>query len=205
MTIDEGYVKYDSRWTPGPPPEASVIAAIDRWRSRLFAAGLVGHYADLGVGYGNLSVRGAEPGQFIITGTRTGHLETTGPDDYARVTRTAIADNVVWSTGAVQASSEAMTHAALYALSPDIGAVVHVHSEPLWNRYLHALPTTNAEVPYGTPAMAREFERLWEQGRFAAGGIAVMAGHREGIVSIGTDLREAAERVLVLAAGDQQG
>jgi len=118
------------------------------------------------------------------------------------VTRTAIADNVVWSTGAVKASSEAMTHAALYALSPEIGAVVHVHSKALWCRYLHELPTTHASVPYGTPAMAREFERLWAEGRFAAGGIAVMAGHEEGIVSIGTDLREAAERALALAATD---
>jgi ribulose-5-phosphate 4-epimerase/fuculose-1-phosphate aldolase len=200
MAIDEGYIKYDSRWTPGPPPESDAVADLDRWRSRLFDAGLVGHYADLGVGYGNLSVRAVEPGQFIITGTQTGHLETTGRDDYALVTRTAIADNTVWSTGTVQASSEAMTHAALYALSPAIGAVVHVHSKQLWDRLLQTLPTTSADVPYGTPAMAREFSRLWEEGRFAADGIAVMAGHEEGIVSIGADLREAAERVLALTA-----
>ena len=198
MTIDEGYIKYDSRWTRGPAPDAAIVACIERWRQPLYAAGLVGHYPDLGVGFGNLSVRAGEPGQFVITGTQTGHLETTQAEHYALVTRADIAANTVWSTGPVNASSEAMTHAAIYALSPGIGAVVHVHSKPLWRRYLDVLPTTRANVPYGTPPMADEFTRLWSEGRFRMDGLAVMAGHEEGIVSIGTDIGEAAEQVLAL-------
>ncbi len=199
MTIDEGYIKYDSRWTPGPAPDPALVADIERWRVPLYAAGLVGHYDDLGVGYGNLSVRTVDEGQFVITGTQTGHLETTAPEHYALVTRTDIAANTVWSTGPVNASSEAMTHAAIYALSAEVGAVVHVHSKALWQRFLDVLPTTRADVPYGTPAMADEFTRLWSKGRFRNDGLAVMAGHDEGIVSIGADIAEAAKRVLALA------
>ena len=199
MTIDEGYVKYISRWTEGLPPDAEAVAYLDLWRRPLFAAGLVGEYADIGVGYGNLSVRTPGSGRFIITGTQTGHLETTGPEHYAEVTRTDIPGNTVWSTGAVRASSEALTHAALYELSTGIGAVVHVHSRPLWEHFLDELPTTRPDVPYGTPAMALEFQRLWSESRFPAEGIAIMAGHDEGVVSIGRDLGEAANRVLRLA------
>ena len=199
MTIDEGYIKYDSRWTRGPAPDADIVASIERWRKPLHAAGLVGHYAELGVGYGNLSVRAGEHGQFIITGTQTGHLVETGPEHYALVTDTDIPANTVWSTGPVNASSEAMTHAAIYALSPGIGAVVHVHSAALWQRFRDVLPTTHRDVPYGTPAMADELTRLWSEDRFRNDGLAVMAGHDEGLVSIGSDICEAAERVLALA------
>lgn len=198
MTIDEGYIKYVSRWTEGPAPDPRLTEELETWRRPLYAAGLVGHYEDLGVGFGNLSLR-ADGAAFVITGTQTGHLETTAGDHYALVTKTDVAANTVWSSGPVEASSEAMTHAAIYALSQAIRAVVHVHSRMLWEQYRNVLPTTDAAVPYGTPAMAKEFTRLWSEGRFRNDGLAVMAGHEEGIVSIGTSLREAAERVLALA------
>lgn len=198
MTIDEGYIKYVSRWTAGPAPDPTLTAELETWRRPLYDAGLIGHYADLGVGFGNLSVRAGDAA-FVITGTQTGHLRTTSGDHYALVTRTDVAANTVWSEGPVEASSEAMTHAAIYALSAAIRAVVHVHSRALWERYRNVLPTTDAEVAYGTPAMAAEFGRLWSERRFRNDGLAVMAGHEEGIVSIGTSLREAAERVLALA------
>lgn len=202
MTIDEGYIKYDSHWTEGPAPDATLAAEVERWRAPLFQAGLIGHYAKLGIGYGNLSVRTRTPGQFIITGTQTGHLPETAPEHYALVTETDIPGNAVWSTGPVRASSEAMTHAALYALSDAIKAVVHVHDAGLWERYRDVLPTTAADIAYGTPAMAGEFSRLWSLGRFRNDGLAIMAGHEEGIVSIGRSLEEAASRVLALAGGD---
>ncbi len=198
MTIDEGYIKYVSRWTQGPAPDAELTAELETWRRPLYAAGLIGHYDELGVGFGNLSVRAGDA-TFVITGTQTGHLDITTGEHYALVTRTDVASNTVWSSGPVEASSEAMTHAAIYALSDAIQAVVHVHSRELWTRYGNVLPTTDAAVAYGTPEMAAEFARLWSQHRFRNDGLAVMAGHEEGIVSIGTSLREATKRVLALA------
>ena len=196
--IDEGYVKYHSTWARGPAPDPNAVALLNRWRRPLLAAGLIGHYADLNVGFGNISVRAPEPAEFIISGTQTGHIEFTSGDHYALVTKADIAANQVFCNGPIQASSEALTHAAIYRLSGSINAVVHVHSRKLWQRERDVLPTTQADIAYGTPQMAEEFSRLWQQTDFSSIGLAVMAGHDEGLVSIGVSLAEAAERILLL-------
>jgi hypothetical protein len=98
--------------------------------------------------------------------------------------------------GPVQASSEALTHAAIYALDAGVRAVVHVHDADTWHELIDRIPTTSREVTYGTPEMAREFQRLYEETDFAERGVAVMGGHDEGIVSLGKDIKQAAERVL---------
>ena len=89
-----------------------------------------------------------------------------------------------------------MTHAALYELSAEIGAVVHVHSAALWQTLRNRLPTTRPDVGYGTPEMADEFRRLYRETEFAVGGLAVMGGHEEGIVATGCDVAQAAQRIL---------
>ena len=198
--VDEGYIKYDAEWLPGPAPDAVHVAELERWRSPLFEAGLIGHDEALNVGYGNLSVRAETPGQFVITGTQTGHLAETSGEHYALVTEVDIDANRVRSVGPIAASSEAMTHAALYALGANVAAVVHVHSRELWNRYRDVLPTTASDVAYGTPQMAREFGRLWRRTGFREAGIAVMAGHDDGLLSIGATLEEAAQRMLALSS-----
>ncbi len=198
MSLDEGYIKYRSDWTPGPPPDPQLARRIETWRRPLFEAGLVGHYEDQGVGYGNISVRAARRRGFLISGTQTGHLEHTDENHYALVTDYDIDANSVSCRGPVQASSEALTHAAIYELDDAIAAVVHVHSPSLWQTLVGSLPTTAADVAYGTPQMAREFRRLYERSAFADDGIAVMAGHEAGLLSIGRSLRQAASRILDL-------
>ena len=198
MTIDEGYIKYASDWTRGPAPDPGATDLLSRWRRPLYAAGLVGHYDDLGVGYGNISVRGAQDGQFIISGTQTGQVAETSGAHYSLVTSYDIAANCVACTGPVEASSESLTHAALYQLDPNIGAVVHIHSRELWKELLNRAPTTAETVAYGTPEMAREFVRLFRGTEFRTRGVAVMGGHEEGIVCIGASLEQAANRALRL-------
>lgn len=198
MTVDEGYIKYSSDWTPGPPPDSSATELLNRWRRRLYAARLIGFYDDLKIGYGNISIRCHDPGQFVISGSQTGfHAETDGRH-YALVTECDIGANRVSSTGPVQASSEALTHAALYELSDDINAVVHVHSTSLWTKLKHRIPTTSKSVAYGTSEMAHEFQRLYRETEFPDFRIAVMAGHEDGLICIGETLEESAQRVLRL-------
>lgn len=195
--IDEGYVKYQSDWIEGPPPDAGIVAELDRWRAPLFAAGLIGHDAEHDVGYGNLSVR-AGGDEFVISGTQTGHIPTTGPEHYCRVTEVDADANRVRCTGPIQASSESLTHAALYALNRDVHAVVHVHCRSLWARSINVLPTTRPEISYGTPEMAHEFERLWRESDFAERKLAAMAGHADGLVSVGASLEQATLAMLAL-------
>jgi len=200
LTIDEGYIKYKSHWTPGPATHAAAARELDTWRKPLYAAGLIGEYKDLGIGYGNLSIRRGSCDLFLISGTQTGHLPATDERHYSLVTDCDIRGNIVRCSGPVQASSEAMTHAAIYALGDAIGAVVHVHSAELWQRSLGKLPTTDPDVAYGTPDMANELDRLYRFEGFKAAGVAVLAGHDEGLISFGTTLEEAAERILRINA-----
>ena len=200
MTIDEGYVKYQSFWTRAPIPNAAAAEELETCRRPLFDAGLIGQYEEYGIGYGNISIRSGGPGEFLISGTQTGHIATTDRTHYSQVTAWSVHGNRVCCVGLVQASSEAMTHAAIYQLDLNIGAIVHVHSGQLWRRYLDKLPTTNPDVAYGTPQMADEFRRLYRDTEFRQTKLAVMAGHEEGLLSFGTTLAEAADRVLDLQA-----
>ncbi len=195
--IDEGYTKYACDWQRTAPLSEALVAELNEWRNRLHGAGLVGYYEQQGVGYGNVSIR-AQGREFIISGTQTGHIARTGAEHYARVTDYSIANNRVTCRGPVQASSEALTHAALYELNGMIGGIAHVHSAGLWHAYLDQLPTTNPSVAYGTPAMAGEFRRLYRETSLAETGVAVMGGHPEGIVAFGAGIAEAAERILAL-------
>jgi ribulose-5-phosphate 4-epimerase/fuculose-1-phosphate aldolase len=203
--IDEGYTKFTVNWSERSPLDHPAIAELERWRRPLFKAGLVGHYADLNIGYGNLSVRADGGGLFVISGTQTGHLPRTDRRHYALVTRANIEENSVTCVGETQASSETLTHAAIYELDLSINAVVHVHSAMLWARLKHSAPTTDPDVAYGTPEMASEFKRLYRETSLPDTGVAVMAGHESGLVSLGLNLQEATLRILSLHAGYECG
>ncbi|MEJ2275688.1 MAG: class II aldolase/adducin family protein [Woeseiaceae bacterium] len=205
MSLDEGYIKDSMEWSLAPPPMPAVARELETWRRPLYEAGLIGHYDDLDIGYGNISRRCGEPGQFLISGTQTGEIAATSERHYALVTSVDIDANTVTCVGPVRASSEAMTHAAIYALDARIEAVVHVHSRRLWQRYRDELPTTDAAVAYGTPAMAREFARLFAGAAFEQTQTAVMGGHEEGLVSFGPSLADAARRMLSLARPEEPG
>lgn len=199
--IDEGVIKFESRWRQTAPIRHPAVVELVYWRRPLYDAGLIGCYGESGIGYGNLSARTGPPGLFVISGSGTGRVSDPGPEHFALVTGCDIDANVVESTGAVEASSESMTHAALYELDERIGAVVHVHSRALWAGLGETFPATAASVAYGTPEMAREFRRLYTTTAFRDTGVAVMAGHSEGLISVGRSIREATERMLAVQRG----
>lgn len=116
---DEGYIKFSCDWTKGPPFENAAIAELNKWRRPLFDAGLVGQYEDTGVGFGNMSMRSGPDVQFVISGTQTGHLADLTGAHYAEVTNYDIEGNRITCHGPVKASSESLTHAAIYELGPD--------------------------------------------------------------------------------------
>jgi len=198
--IDEGVIKFDCEWTRGPLPQHAVISDLNRWRRPLFDAGLIGYCKDTGVGFGNISVRVGLDAHFVISGTQTGHLANLTRSHYAQVTDCEIQNNRVACRGLVKASSESLTHAAIYELDPAIKAIVHIHSEALWQELHGKIPTTNPGAAYGTREMAEEFGRLYRDTDFADYGLAVMAGHDGGLISIGHDMAEAAGRFLEISA-----
>lgn len=202
--IDEGYIKYRCEWTKADAVEPSSVVDLTRYRNALHKLNLIGEYPN-GIGFGNLSQRSAPhspsphaltPHLFTITGTQTGNLPTLTAADYARVTAFNPEQNSLTCEGLRKASSESLTHGVIYASHPAIGAIIHIHSPQLWQRLLGQVPTTRVEVPYGTPEMAAETQRLFAECDLARLKIFAMAGHEDGIVTFGETL-QIAYRVLI--------
>lgn len=192
----EGVVKFRCDWTEAEPSRSPLLPALIASRDLLHRRGWIGADA-AGIGYGNISVRLAAD-SFLISATQTGAVATTGPGHYVEVVGYEIAVNTLACRGPARASSESLTHAAIYRALPAAGAVVHVHHRAAWERSLGRIPTTRREVPYGTPEMADEVARL--AGSEGAGGsqVLAMAGHEEGLIAWGRDLAAAVEALETL-------
>jgi L-ribulose-5-phosphate 4-epimerase len=144
-----------------------------------------------GIGFGNLSVRDGTTDSFYITGSGTGGKSDLVLADYAKVTAYDFERNWLKCEGSTVASSESLTHAAVYESEPNAGAIIHGHDLKLWAALLGRIPTTGKAVDYGTPAMADEVRRLFKMTDVKSRKALVMAGHEGGVVAFGTDLEEA--------------
>lgn len=196
---DDGVIKFQCDWERCEPIASDAVPELldlIQWRDRLFQWGLIGVDPN-GIGYGNISIRlGGD--RFLISGTQTGHLITTSPEHYTLVDRWDIDRNSLHCIGPICASSESLTHAAIYQYDQQIQAIIHIHDRDLWQRHQQQLPTTRADVPYGTPAMAQEMWRLFHETSLGTDRILVMAGHAEGLLTFGCDLTTAAQPLQAL-------
>ncbi|MEI6139325.1 MAG: class II aldolase/adducin family protein [Mariniphaga sp.] len=176
---------------------SEIFTPLNYWRNELWLKTLIGAYHD-GIGYGNISARVPQRDRFYISGTATGGIPELDHFHYPLVERCDTAFNALWCRGLIKASSESMSHAAIYSAIPEVGAVVHIHSRKLWDKYVDALPTTDRNVQYGTPEMASEIGRLMTHSNTLEKKVIVMGGHDEGIISFGKTVEEAALAVLNL-------
>ncbi len=187
---DEGYIKFDAQWTPTPPFAAAEVAKLLHGRQIAYHHHWIGAYPD-GIGYGNVSQRSGATDTFYITGSATGNFPILDNRHIAKVTRVAAAENRLWCEGPVVASSESMSHAAIYSELPWVGGILHAHDLAMWQRLLHQVPTTDARAPYGSPEMVDSIIDLIRHTDLPTRGIFVMEGHREGIFTFGKDLEAA--------------
>jgi ribulose-5-phosphate 4-epimerase/fuculose-1-phosphate aldolase len=196
MTQEEGYIKFQCDWEQKSFTFAKKnFNHLNGWRKKLFDLDLVG-MDDEGIGYGNVSLREENSNRFYITGSETGRHEDLSKQHYARVIDYDIDKNLIKCVGQVKASSESLTHAAVYESDPSVRGVIHTHHERLWKMLKNKIPTTDPEVGFGTPEMAREIKRLMEQREVRIEKIIVMGGHKEGLITFGRDLDEAGEVLL---------
>ncbi len=194
-TVDEGYIKYKCNWIYSKSVSTSEIIELNQWRDKLYQLGLIGIY-DNGIGFGNLSIRCDRTKQFIISGTKTGSISSLTERHYTKVTDFNWSENYVTCVGEIQASSEALTHAAVYIANPEVNAVLHVHNLEMWKKLMDKVPTTARNCAYGTPEMAKEIIRLCQEDKTKQTKIIVMSGHEEGIITFGRNLEEAGKILL---------
>ncbi|WP_071776894.1 class II aldolase/adducin family protein [Synechococcus sp. PCC 7335] len=192
--IDEGYIKYQCEWIKEDAIAFHTVSDLTRYRNALHQLHLIGEYPS-GIGFGNISQKTGLPSSpiptFVITGTQTGHLSTLSATDYALVTDFNPAQNTLRCQGLSKASSESLTHGTIYSVHPGIGAIIHVHNAQLWKQLLYQVPTTSADVPYGTPEMAAATQQLFKETPLLQQRIFVMAGHEDGVVAFGKTLQMA--------------
>jgi L-ribulose-5-phosphate 4-epimerase len=187
----EGVVKFNCHWSQsGPVISDEKYEIINYWREVLFNMDLIGAYEN-GVGFGNISIRVGSGNQFIITASATGEIPELEPGHYVKVNSFNIDDNAVQCVGPLKASSESLTHAAIYLSDPGINAVVHIHSIELWNDLIYKVPTTNPSMDYGTIGLAKDILRIFKEPEVYEKRIVVMAGDRAGILTFGHDMDEA--------------
>jgi len=191
-----GAVKFNCHWSQsGTVISDEQYEIINHWREILYNMDLIGAYEN-GVGFGNLSMRIKGGNQFIITGSATGEIPDLEPSHYIKVNSFNIEDNAVQCVGSLKASSESLTHAAIYSADPGANAVVHVHSSELWNELIYKVPTTNPAMDYGTAGLAKDILRLFKDSDVYEKRIIVMAGDRSGILTFGNDMDEAVNVLL---------
>ncbi len=190
----EGVIKFNCNWIKQDPFDFELFDVMNQWRRRLHELGLIGVYDD-GLGYGNISIR-YDRDQFIITGSATGGLKDLTKEHYTKVTSYNIETNSITAKGPIVASSESLTHAAIYQSDNSINAIFHVHHMGLWQHYLDKLPTSNISIEYGTPSMANEITRLYNETDMPDKKIMIMGGHQEGIITFGKTLDEAGDILL---------
>jgi hypothetical protein len=170
-------------------------------RQELRRLGVLG-VDESGLGFGNVSMRDGATDSFYITGSGTGVLPTLALQDYAKVIAWDFERNWLRCDGRAIASAESLTHAAVYSMAAEVCMVMHGHARGLWRSLRKRGSATGPDVPYGTPEMAREVQRLFRETDVRTGKIFAMAGHRDGIVAFGQDFRQA---LAVLAGFPWQG
>jgi hypothetical protein len=202
--IDDGVIKYDrTKISSSGPLELSEYQELEYWRKKLYQLNLIGEYSENNIGFGNLSAqkiyshffKTTKP-QFVITGTQTGKYADLDASQYTRVLDYNIEQLLIKVMGPIEASSEALTHAAVYNTSPRIKYVFHIHSEKIWNALIeNKADFTSKDIAYGTAEMAKATAECIGA---KTSGFFCMHGHADGVVIYGEKIEEVASMTLEL-------
>ena len=205
---DEGVIKFEANHSTrelAPRLYGDLACKLVAWREIMVQTQLVGQDPQRygGAGYGNVSGRIGPPSanrggrSFLITGTQTGGARCMDLDDFSVVHRYDYRFNRVESTGLTEPSSEAMTHGAIFDCSPQIRFVFHGHCPVIWRRAGELrIPTTDPSVPYGTPEMAVEVQRLYRDTPMSEARVLTMGGHEDGVIVFGKTPEDAGQMLL---------
>ncbi len=182
----DGVIKYTINHTTKSAPKFQNYEDLEALRSRLFTLGLIG--VQDGIGYGNISSR--ENNSFFITATQTGELADLTSEYYTNISSYDFSDFSVNSQGKYQPSSEALSHAMIYEIHPEINSVIHIHSKALWS-FMKKEDSLYTQAEYGTVEMAQEIASLYKNKNPFDKSIFVMRGHEDGVIAFGKSIKDA--------------
>ena len=191
MVFDEGYIKYVINWENSLEIKACDFTKLIICRNKLKSLNLIGVYPN-GIGFGNVSCRVINTNEFIISGTQTAEINFADAGHFSLVYNFDIDQNTLFCKGPVKASSEALTHAAIYLADPKINCVIHVHHPEKWESLLNKVTTIDKNIAYGTPQLAKNIDELLKNDQtLKREKIFVTAGHEDGIFVFGETVEEA--------------
>jgi len=186
---DEGYIKFSYAHEAAPAPAHPRLHELMRIRDDLHEWKLIGVLPD-GIGYGNVSARIAGTHRFVITGSGTGLKFPIAAAHFCEVVSFDVDQNRVVCCGPLPASSESMSHGAIYAARSDAQAVIHIHDRAMFRLLMReGAACTPADAAFGTPEMAHAVGRL--AATLPPVAVMVMAGHEDGLIAYAPDPRSA--------------
>ena len=189
----EGIIKYKLYHTKVSVRFNELIGQLIHLRQELLKRRFIGVYPKNHpifpmVGFGNVSMRYGEKG-FVITGSQTSNIKELTSKELVLVTHWSIKDNTVYSTGLLEPSSEALTHAAIYECAESAKFVAHGHVVEIWeNSEALGLDSTPRDAEYGTPDLAFAIKKLCIKDNRPR--IISLNGHDEGIIAWGTSPKQ---------------
>ena len=198
----EGVVQFGYALEPGPgqPLHPDLLA----WRELLMRQELIGQDPTRydGYSFGNLSARlaptnlGAKAistdtnGLFIVSASQAAHRDHDDPATWTTIDHINLERFWVEGRGELPPSSETMTHAMIYAAEPNAQFVFHAHSPEIWNNAdALLLPSTPANVPYGSPAMSQAVIDLLAA-NMSRPLVFTTRGHTDGVFALGPTARD---------------
>jgi len=198
----EGVVQFGYALEPGPG--AALNPDLMAWRELLMRQDLIGQDSERYEGYsfGNLSARlaptnlGAKAtsssadGLFIVSASQAAHRDHADPATWTTIDSVNLGRFWLEARGELPPSSESMTHAMIYAAEPNAQFVFHAHSPEIWNNAdALMLPSTPANVPYGSPAMSQAVIDLLAA-NMSRPLVFTTRGHTDGIFALGPTARD---------------
>ncbi len=199
---DEGYIKFVLDFKQEKLPYDITIGKINNLRTKLHQQKLIGVYLD-GIGFGNISYR-LEGDSFLITGSATGKDEKIDASCYSIVDDYDIEKNWLHCIGPVRASSESLSHGALYQANKEINSVIHIHDLTLWEWMMsqEGYAKTPVDAAFGTPEMAHSIQEIARKGKVPFG-VMVMGGHKEGVIAYGVTPQDSYDALQLLVIGSK--
>lgn len=192
---EEGYIKFRYDWIPARLPEMDLSELIS-YRQKLYELNLIGAYAD-GVGFGNISKRYLN-NQFIISASGSGNYAQLTVNHLSLVDEFDFQRNWLSCIGNLPASSESLSHAAIYSFNSQINVVVHIHHPEFWTKQIDIVPTSDKFAEFGTIELVESLQKTLRKMN-SSHGIIIMGGHPDGILLFSENFSSMKEIILNLS------